>query len=69
MRDEDFLVVSLSPREQGILKILGEREIVTSVRFIDGADSTDNNWLVEELRLLYMKYYSRVSEYKDMEGK
>lgn len=60
--DEKFVVVKLSDRDRGILKTVGDREVVVSVKIQPGADSADNNFLMESLKIVYMQYYNRVAE-------
>ena len=66
--EKGFEVVSLSAREKGLLKTIGNREIVVSAKTVQGADNADNEWLMETMRTVYMQYYSRVAEYRNMEG-
>ena len=42
--------------------------MVLSVKVLPGSDSSDNDWMIEALRAVYMQYYSRVAEYRDVEG-
>jgi hypothetical protein len=65
-KETDFMLVNLSAKEAGVLKTVGERAIVVSIHLMDGADEADNAWLMEQARLLYQQYYSRVSEYKEV---
>ena len=64
MKESDFETVAMGNGDIGILKKIGEREIVASIKMIKGANPSDNDWLVENVRQLYMRYYSRISEYK-----
>ena len=63
MQQEAFQILTLSARDRGLLKIVGEREVVASIRVLAQADSTDNDWLIEEVKNIYMRYYSRVCDY------
>lgn len=63
MREEAFQQLTLSARDRGILKTVGEREVVVNVRVLADADSADNDWLMEEVKHVYMRYYSRVCDY------
>lgn len=59
----DFLIIDISAREKGVLKVTGNREVVASIKTIQGADSVDNDWLMESVKNIYMQYYSRVVDY------
>ena len=65
--EEDFMLINLrgtqGTREFGILKTLGNREIVASAKLLAGADEADNVWLMEKVKQAYQQYYSRVQEY------
>ena len=65
--EEDFMLINLrgtqGTREFGVLKTLGNRDIVASVKLIAGADEADNVWLMEKVKQAYQQYYSRVQEY------
>lgn len=61
---EPLVVVNLTAREKGLLKVVGEREIVASIKMLEGADSIDNAWLIEAVKEVYSQYYSRVCEYR-----
>lgn len=63
MQEEAFQILTLSARDRGVLKTVGEREVVASVKVLAQADSTDNDWLIEEVKNVYMRYYSRVCDY------
>ncbi|MBO5279254.1 MAG: hypothetical protein J6B06_07175 [Lachnospiraceae bacterium] len=63
MSEEAFQQLTLSARDRGILKTVGEREVVVNVRVLADADSADNEWLMEEVKNVYMRYYSRVCDY------
>ena len=65
MEEKDLDIIQLRQNEKGILKTKGEREVVVSIVLIPGADEFDNTELVQELKLAYLKYYSRVAEYKE----
>lgn len=59
----DFLIIDISARKKGLLKTTGSREVVASVKAIQGADKADNDWLMESVKNIYMQYYSRVADY------
>lgn len=65
--EEDFMLINLrgtqGAREFGVLKTIGNRDIVASVKLIAGADEADNVWLMEKVKQAYQQYYSRVQEY------
>lgn len=65
--EEDFMLINLrgtqGVREFGVLKTLGNRDIVASVKLLAGADEADNVWLMEKVKQAYQQYYSRVQEY------
>lgn len=65
--EEDFMLINLrgtlGVREFGVLKTIGNRDIVASVKLIAGADEADNVWLMEKVKQAYQQYYSRVQEY------
>lgn len=65
--EEDFMLINLrgtqGVREFGVLKTLGNRDIVASAKLIVGADEADNVWLMEKVKQAYQQYYSRVQEY------
>jgi len=63
-----FEIINISAGEKGILKTVGNREVVLSVKLLPGSGGSDNDWLIEALRAVYMQYYSRVAEYRDVEG-
>lgn len=63
-REEDFIVVYMSDKEAGILKTIGDRKVVGSVQFEPDADTADNSWLAEQLKMLYEQYYARLKEYR-----
>ena len=66
--EKGFEIINISAGEKGILKTVGNREVVLSVKVLPGSDSSDNDWMIEALRAVYMQYYSRVAEYRDVEG-
>ena len=67
--ERDFEIIKLpGTGDRGILKTVGDREVVVSIKLIQGADSADNEWLSEAIRNVYMQYYSRVSEYITPKG-
>ena len=65
--EEDFMLINLrgtqGVREFGVLKTLGNRDIVASVKLLAGADEADNVWIMEKVKQAYQQYYSRVQEY------
>ena len=65
--EEDFMLINLrgtqGTREFGVLKTLGNRDIVASAKLLAGADEADNVWLMEKVKQAYQQYYSRVQEY------
>ena len=56
--DKEFEIIKLSPRDTGLLKIVGEREVVVSVKVLNGSDEADNEWLMENIGNLYRQYYN-----------
>ena len=66
--ERGFEIINLSAKEKGILKTVGDREVVSTVKLLPGADNSDNEWLIESVWSIYMQYYSRVAEYRNMEG-
>jgi hypothetical protein len=67
IKEEPFMRVCLSAGEEGILKTFGERQMVVSVCFLDGASEADNGWLAEQAKMIYEQYYSRVSAHRQKE--
>ena len=65
--EEDFMLINLrgtqGAREFGVLKTIGNRDIVANAKLIAGADEADNVWLMEKIKQAYQQYYSRVQEY------
>lgn len=65
--EQDFMLVNLrgcyGAREFGVLKTIGNREIVANAKLLAGADEADNVWLMEKVKQAYQQYYSRVQEY------
>lgn len=65
--EEDFMLINLcgsqGAREFGVLKTIGDRDIVASAKLLAGADEADNVWLMEKVKQAYQQYYSRVQEY------
>ena len=65
--EQDFMLINLSgtqgAREFGVLKTIGNRDIVANAKLIAGADEADNVWLMEKIKQAYQQYYSRVQEY------
>lgn len=67
--EKKFEIINLSAREKGLLKTVGVREVVVSLKLLPGADNLDNDWLMQAVKNVYMQYYSRVEEYRKMEEK
>ena len=66
--NKDFEVVGLSATDKGLLKKVGERAVVASVKMLPGADYADNEWVMEAIMAVYAQYYARVKEYSKQEG-
>ena len=65
MQQEDFVFVrNINP--QGILKQVGKRDIILNYVFLEGADAADNEWLENQLMMVYQQYYHRVKSYTDI---
>ena len=68
--EEDFMLVNLrgtqGAGEVGVLKTIGNRDIVASAKLIAGASEADNMWLMEKIKQAYRQYYSRVQEDKEV---
>ena len=62
MQQEDFVFTG-SGDFHGILKQVGERDVVVNYRFLEGADEADNEWLQNQLMIVYQQYYYRVKSY------
>lgn len=58
--EDDFMLVNLTSRNIGVLKTVGEREIVADIKLMVTANEADNVWLVEQVKSLYESYYNRV---------
>lgn len=58
--EDDFMLVNLTSRNIGVLKTVGEREIVADIKLMVTANEADNVWLVEQVKSLYESYYHRV---------
>ncbi len=65
--EQDFMLINLKgtqgAREFGVLKTIGNRDIVANAKLLEGADEADNVWLMEKVKQAYQQYYSRVQEY------
>lgn len=61
--EPDLMLLQLSDRERGVLKTVGEREYVSTVKFLSAANPDDNEWLAMETLKLYQEYFRRVQEY------
>lgn len=61
--EPDFMLIQLNAKETGVLRTIGEREFVGTVKFLNGADEADNEWLTKQLMFLCEQYYTRVNEY------
>jgi len=59
--EQDFMLLNLSKDHRGVLKILGDREIVVDIKVLDDADESDNTWLMEQTLALYKAYHARVT--------
>lgn len=59
--EQDFMLLNLSKDHIGVLKILGDREIVVDIKVLDDADESDNTWLMEQTLALYKAYHARVT--------
>ena len=59
--EQDFMMINLSAVNRGILKTVGNREIVVDMKVIEGAREEDNMWLMEQAMSLYKAYYNRVT--------
>jgi len=64
MQQTDFAIIDLPNHTHGILKQIGERKVVVNYELLDGADTADNDWLGDQLMLVYQQYYHRVKSYK-----
>lgn len=58
--EDDFMLVNLTSRNIGVLKTVGEREIVADIKLMVTANEVDNLWLMEQVKSLYESYYNRV---------
>lgn len=58
--EDDFMLVNLTSRNIGVLKTVGEREIVADIKLMVTANEADNVWLMEQVKRLYESYYNRV---------
>lgn len=59
--EQDFMLLNLNKDHRGVLKILGDREIVVDIKVLDDADESDNTWLMEQTLALYKAYHARVT--------
>ena len=50
----------MTSRNIGVLKTVGEREIVADIKLMVTANEADNVWLMEQVKSLYETYYNRV---------
>lgn len=62
MQQEDFIFTG-DNNFHGILKQVGEHKIVVNYEFLEGADAADNEWLQNQLMIVYQQYYHRVKSY------
>lgn len=62
---EPFILVPMQGNCTGILKVEGEREFKVNIWTLPGADATDNEWVLESIKNLYLQYYHRVKQYKE----
>lgn len=58
--EDDFMLVNLTSRNIGVLKTVGEREIVADIKLMVTANEADNMWLMEQVKSLYESYYNRL---------
>lgn len=58
--EDDFMLVNLTSRNIGVLKTVGEREIVADIKLMVTANEADNVWLMDQVKSLYETYYNRV---------
>lgn len=58
--EDDFMLVNLTSRNIGVLKTVGEREIVADIKLMVTANEADNVWLMEQVKSLYESYYNRL---------
>ncbi len=68
MNEQQLIGVSMGKGMIGILRTGGTKggnEIVATVKIYDNADDIDNEELVDEVRLAYLRYYSRTATYKE----
>lgn len=63
--ENGFEFVALTTGEKGLLKKVGAREVVVTVKHLPGADEADNLWLEEAIKNMYLQYYNRVKSYKE----
>lgn len=68
MGSDGFEIVGLSATDKGVLKKVGERAVVASVKMLPGADHVDDEWVMETVMAVYAQYYARVKEYSRQEG-
>ena len=62
---EPFMWIDLPNLSKGLLKVAGEHEFMVNVWTLPGADATDNEWVLESIKNLYLQYYHRVKQYKE----
>ena len=55
--EDDFMLVNLTSRNIGVLKTVGEREIVADIKLMVTANEADNVWLMEQVKSLYESYF------------
>lgn len=61
--EPNFMLIQLNTKETGVLRTVGEREFVGTVKLLNGADAADNEWIAKQLMLICEQYYTRVNEY------
>ena len=66
MEKKDFITMELPNNSVGLLKQVGQREYVVNVWRLPGADVSDNEWLIENIKNTYIQYYHRVKEYTEV---
>ena len=59
----DFVI--LPNQSKGLLKVEGQHEFMVNVWEISGVDAADNEWLIENIKNIYLQYYHRVKQYKE----
>ena len=60
---EPFMWIDLPNQSKGLLKVEGQHEFMVNVWELPGADATDNEWMMENIKNIYEQYYFRIREY------